>query len=150
MSGTAVQDSLSELSALIASEPPYVHTAVVACGGSDTVDVGQIEYVARRSGHDTEECVREALEAGEIVPFHMDPYGYRQFDIYYVTPKGRREHRKHMRRVYRDAAEMAPWLRKADAEFAAMAEEEEDRRRRRRSAGGDPAAPTGREPGSEI
>ena len=143
MSGTAVRDSLSELSALVASERPYVHTAVVACGGSGYVNVGQVEYVARRSGHDTEECVREAVEAGEIVPYHKDKYGYRQFDIYRVTPKGRREHRKHMRRVYRDAAKMAPWFRRVDAEFAAMAVAEEDRRRQ--PVGGDPAAPTGRE-----
>ena len=146
MSGTAVRDSLSELSALVASERPYVHTAVVACGGSGYVNVGQVEYVARRSGHDTEECVREAVEAGEIVPFHMDPYGYRQFDIYYVTPKGRREHRKHMRRVYRDSEEFVEWS-KNNAEFDATAAAGEDRRRR--SAGGDPAAPTGCEPGSE-
>ena len=143
MGGTAVRDSLSELSALIASERPYVHTAVVACGGSDTVDVGQIDYVARRSGHDTEECVREAVKAGEIVPFHMDPYGYREFDIYYVTPKGRREHRKHMRRVYRDSEEFVEWSKKNSAEFDVTAAAGEDRQRQ--PAGGDPAAPAGRE-----
>ena len=142
MGGTAVRDSLSELSALIASERPYVHTAVVACGGSDTVDVGQIDYVARRSGDDAEECVREAVKAGEIVPFHMDPYGYREFDIYYVTPKGRREHRKHMRRVRRDAAWFIERSKNDDAKFAAMAAEAA---RLRQTASGDPAAPARRE-----
>ena len=138
-----VRDLSNDPPALVADEEPYVHTAVVACGGSDDVDVGQIDYVARRSGYDTEECVRVAVEAGEIEPLHKDKHGYRQFDIYRVTPKGLKEHRRHMRRVWRRAEELAPWFRAVDAEFAAMDAEEE---RLRQSAGGDAAAQAGLAP----
>ena len=141
MSATAARDSSSEPPALVVDEEPYVHAAVVACGGNDLVDVGQIDYVARRSGYDTEECVREAVEAGEIEAFHKSKGGYRQFDIYRVTPKGLKEHRRHMRRVWRRAEELAPWLRQVEAEFAAMDAEDE---RLRQSAGGVAAAQAGR------
>ena len=140
----SARDSSSEPPALVDDdEEPYVHDAVVACGGSDLVDVGQIDNVARRSGYDTEECVRVAVEAGEIEPFHKSEDGSRQFDIYRVTPKGLKEHRRHMRRVRREAEELAPWFRDVDAEFAAMDAEEE---RLRQSAGGDAAAQAGRAP----
>lgn len=143
MSGTAVRDLSSEPSAQTAGEEPYVHAAVVACGGSDLVNVGEVDYVARRSGYDTEECVREAVEAGEIEAFHKSEDGRRQFDIYRVTPKGLKEHRRHMRRVWRRAEELAPWLRQVKAEFAAMDAEDE---RLRQSAGGDAAAQAGLAP----
>ena len=138
------RDSSSEPPALVDDdEEPYVHAAVVACGGSEYVDVGQVDYVARRSGYDTEECVRVALEAGEIEPLHKSEDGRRQFDIYRVTPKGLSEHRRHMRRVRREAEELAPWFREVDAEFAAMDAEDE---RLRQSAGRDAAAQAGLAP----
>ena len=143
MSGTAVQDSSSKPLAQTAGEEPYVHAAVVACGGSEYVDVGQVDYIAWQSSRDAEECVREALEAGEIEPFYKNKDGYRKSDIYRVTPKGLREHRRHMRWVRREAAAAAPWLRKVEAEFAAMDAEGE---RLRQSAGGDAAAQAGRAP----
>ncbi len=141
MSGTVARDSSSEPPALVVDEEPYVHAAIVACGGNDLVDVGQIDYVARRSGYDTEECVHVAVKADEIEPFHKSGDGRRQFDIYRVTPKGLGEHRRHMRRVWREAEELAPWFRAVDAEFAAMDAEEE---RLRQSAGGAAAAQAGR------
>ena len=143
MSGTAVQDSSSEPSAQTAGEEPYVHAAVVACGGSEYVDVGQVDYVARRSGYDTEECVRVALEAGEIEPLHKSEDGRRQFDIYRVTPKGLREHRRHMRWVRREAAWFIEATKENKAYFDALAAEAE---RLRQSAGGDAAAQAGLAP----
>ena len=128
---------------MVADEEPYVHTAVVACGGSDDVDVGQIDYVARRSGYDTEECVRVAVEAGEIEPLHKDKHGYRQFDIYRVTPKGLKEHRRHMRRVRRDSAWFIEQSKEDKAYFDALAAAAE---RLRQSAGGDAAAQAGLAP----
>ena len=80
--------------------PPPINPVILATGGSDTVTVVIINYVAQCTGYDTEECIQVALEDGEIELYLRNPGGCRKYDIYRLTAKGRRECDIHIREVY--------------------------------------------------
>ena len=50
----------------LTGDPPPVNPVIPAAGVSCTVTVGLVDYVARRAGYDTEECIGKALDDGVI------------------------------------------------------------------------------------
>lgn len=69
--------------------------------------VAVINYVAQRLGYDTEECIRMALEDGYIELYHRNQHGYREYDTYRLTAKGRKARDEHTREVFQRSSEVA-------------------------------------------
>ena len=46
----------------IRRNPLPINPVILASGGSDTVSVRMVNYVARWADYDTEECIQKALE----------------------------------------------------------------------------------------
>ena len=79
-------------------DPPPTNPVILSAKGpANTASVGVIDYVARRLRYDTEECIRRALEDGEIELFYRDRLGDRSYDTYRLTAKGRRAYEEHIR-----------------------------------------------------
>ena len=89
----------------IRRDPLPTNPAVVAAGFSETADVAVINYVARRIGYDTEECIQKALEDNEIEMYR--PSRNREYDVYRLTARGRRAADEHLRKVFQESAELA-------------------------------------------
>ena len=90
----------------IRTDPPSLNPAVIAAGFADLVDVGLINYAAVRLGYDTEECIQKALEDDEI-EMYQPSGGKREYDVYRLTAKGRREANEYLRDVFRVSDELA-------------------------------------------
>ena len=71
--------------------------AIVAFVGDET-SVGCIAYVAKRSGLDTEECIRKAVDAGKMELVYKSDN--RDFDRYRLTARGRELYRMHKRYLH--------------------------------------------------
>ena len=91
----------------IREDPLPLNPVIPASGGSDTVTVDLVDYVAQRAGYNAEECIEKALEDGEIELYYRNPYGVRDLDVYLLTAKGRREADTHIRKVVRMGDELA-------------------------------------------
>ena len=100
-------------------DPPRINPVIPAAGGADTLSVSKIDYVARWARYDTEECIRRALEDGEIELFHRNQCGDRSYDMYRLTAKGRNAADEHMRGVIKRSREMT---RRAMEQKSAQAE----------------------------
>lgn len=119
LSGTGMSEmSYKRPRRSIRSDPLSLNPAVIAAGSTETVDVGMVRYVAERIGYDAEECIQKALEDKEI-EMYMPSGGYRDFDTYRLTAKGRKEADDHLRSVFRRSAEMA--RREREEELAGTA-----------------------------
>ena len=116
-------------------DPPPINPVIPAAGGSDTMSVALVNYVAQCTGYDTEECIQVALEDGEIELYYRCPGGYREYDVYRFTAKGRRACDRHIREVYQRSAEAARRLA-----------EEQRRQERGGAARHGIAAPAGKPP----
>ena len=91
----------------IRKNPLPINPVILASGGSDTVLVMMIDYVARWADYDTEECIQKALEDDEIEMYRPSPDGDRGYDLYRLTAKGRRRSDRHIRDVFRRSDELA-------------------------------------------
>ena len=91
----------------IRKNPLPINPAVLASGGSDTVSVRMVNYVARWADYDTEECIQKALEDDEIEMYRPSPDGDRGYDLYRLTAKGRRISDRHIRETFRESSEVA-------------------------------------------
>lgn len=100
----------------IREDPPPINPVIPAAGGSDTVIVDHIDYVAQWAGYDTEECIQKAVEDGEIELYYKNPYKCRELDVYRLTAKGRRESDRHTSEVFRKSAEAARRMAWGDTE----------------------------------
>ena len=122
MSGTEMLESSSEGRRghqSVGREPTPASIVIAATGGSDVVDVGRINYVARRAGFNAEECIQRAVIEGDIEVYIPNPYGKREYDTYRLTAKGRRAADRHMSDVFKRSA----------IEVKRIQEEYEERRR---------------------
>ena len=107
LSSTEVQGSLNGRQCRsFRKDPPRINPVIPAAGGSETVDVGIINYVAQRIGYDTEECIRIALEDGVIELHHRSLPDFREYDTYRLTAKGARMRDEHTREIFQLSAEM--------------------------------------------
>lgn len=96
----------------IREDPLPINPVIPAAGGSDTVIVDFVDYVARWAGYDAEECIQKAVEDDMVELYYRNPYGERGLDMYRLTAKGRRESDRHAREVFRKSAEAAKkWRR---------------------------------------
>ena len=91
----------------IRKRPLPINPVILASGGSDTVMVMMVDYVARRVDYDTEECIQKALEDDEVELYHLSRHGDRRYDTYRLTAKGRRTSDRHIREVFRKSREVA-------------------------------------------
>ena len=91
----------------IREDPLPINPVIPAAGGSNTVIVDFVDYVARWAGYDTEECIQKAVEDDMVELYYRNPYGERGLDIYCLTAKGRRESDRHAREVFQKSAEAA-------------------------------------------
>ena len=106
MSGTEMLQSSSRRPWRdLASDPPPVNPVIPAAGGSCTVTVGLVVYVARRAGYDTEECIEKALDDGVIELDYKSDWN-RDHDVYRLTAKGRRLSDDHTRYVLETSARL--------------------------------------------
>ena len=90
---------------------PCTNPVIPAAGGNDLVGVAVINYVAYRLGYDTEECIRMALEDGYIELYHRNRLGYREYDTYRLTAKGRKASDEHTREVFQRSSEVAKQIK---------------------------------------
>lgn len=100
----------------IREDPLPINPVIPAAGGSDTVIVDHIDYVARWAGYDTEECIQKAVEDGEVELYYKNPYKDRELDVYRLTAKGRRKSDRRTREVFRKSAEAARRMARGDTE----------------------------------
>ena len=108
MTGTGAQESLNgRRCRSYRKDLPCTNPVIPAAGRHDLAGVAVINYVAQRLGYDTEECIRMALEDGYIELYHRNRLGYREYDTYRLTAKGRKASDEHTRRVYQKSYEMA-------------------------------------------
>ena len=91
----------------IRRNPLPINPVILASGGSETVNVIKVDYVARWADYDTEECIQKALEDGEIELYYLSRSGDRGYDTYRLTAKGRRASDRHIREVFRRSSEVA-------------------------------------------
>ena len=107
MSGTEALESSNEGRRghqSVGREPTPASIVIAATGGSDVVDVGRINYVARRAGFNAEECIQRAVNEGHIEAYDFDLDGDREYDAYRLTAKGRRAADRHMSDVFKQGA----------------------------------------------
>ena len=100
----------------IREDPLPINPVIPAAGGSDTVIVDFVDYVARWAGYDAEECIQKAVEDDMAELYYRNPYGERGLDMYRLTAKGRRESDRHAREVFRKSAEAAKKMAAGDME----------------------------------
>lgn len=112
---------------------PCINPVIPAARGSNLVYVAVINYVAYRLGYDTEECIRMALEDGYIELYHRNQHGYREYDTYRLTAKGRKASDEHTRKVFQRSSEVAKQIK-------------EEKQRRNGSIWPATAVPRGRPP----
>ena len=106
MSGTEMLQSSSRRPWRdLASDPPPVNPVIPAAGGSCTVTVDLVVYVARRAGYDTEECIEKALDDGVIELDYKSDLN-RDHDVYRLTARGRRLSDDHTRYVLETSARL--------------------------------------------
>ena len=90
----------------LASDSPPINPVIPAAGGSCTVTVDLVDYVARWAGYDTEKCIKEALEDG-VIELDCKSDWSRDHDVYRLTPKGRRQSDDHIQDVFERSARVA-------------------------------------------
>ena len=90
----------------LASDPPPINPVIPAAGGSYTVTVRLVDYVARWAGYDTEKCIEKALEDGVLKLDYKSDWS-RDHDVYRLTPKGRRQSDDHIQDVFERSARVA-------------------------------------------
>lgn len=90
----------------LASDPPPINPVIPAAGGSYTVTVDLVDYVARWAGYDTEKCIEKALKDGVIELDYKSRRG-RDHDVYRFTAKGRRQSDVHIQDVFKRSARVA-------------------------------------------
>ena len=91
----------------IRRNPLPINPVILASGGSDTVLVMMIDYVARWADYDTEECIQKSLEDDEIELYYQSRGGDRRYDLYRLTAKGRRMSDRHIRETFRESNQVA-------------------------------------------
>ena len=134
MTGTGAQESLNgRRCRSYRKDLPCTNPVIPAAGRHDLAGVAVINYVAQRLGYDTEECIRMALEDGYIELYHRNQHGYREYDTYRLTAKGRKARDEHTREVFQRSSEVAKRIK-------------EEKERRNGSMWPAMAVPSGRPP----
>ena len=134
MTGTGAQESLKgRRCRSYRKDLPCTNPVIPAAGRHDLAGVAVINYVAQRLGYDTEECIRMALEDGYIELYHRNQHGYREYDTYRLTAKGRKARDEHTREVFQRSSEVAKRIK-------------EEKERRNGSMWPAMAVPSGRPP----
>lgn len=88
------------------TDPPPINPVIPAAMGSHTVIADVVDYVARLTGYDAEECIQKAIEDGVI---ELDSEGgwERGDGVYRFTAKGRRASDEYARGVFERSEELA-------------------------------------------
>lgn len=95
------------------TDPPPINPVIPAAMGSHTVIADVVDYVARLTGYDAEECIQKAIEDGVI---ELDSKGgWKRGDgVYRFTAKGRKASDEYARGVFERSEEMARRNREED------------------------------------
>ena len=101
-----LRQSNSDRRRSIRADPPPVNPVIPAAMGSRTVAVDSVDYVARLTGYDTEECIEKAVEDG-VIELDRKSRWKRDHDDYRFTAKGLRASDEYARGVFRRSSELA-------------------------------------------
>ena len=102
-------EQLGRYSRYMRSLPQPFNPVVPMLGGADLVQREDLGYAARWAGDDADGCIREVAQAGLIELHRRNPCGYRRFDVYRVTAKGRGVYER-----FRECRERVEALHKED------------------------------------